>query len=366
MKTIVYAICKNEEKFVRRWMESMREADGVYVLDTGSTDNTVTLLRELGANVQTRTYDTFRFDTARNDSLRRVPADADICVCTDLDEVFRPGWKAALERVWRSGVTRVKYRYVWSHTPSGGEGVVFLADKIHAYGQYVWKHPVHEVLAPLAGVKESFAVTEDIRLEHFPDDTKSRSAYLPLLELSVAEDPSDDRNTHYLGREYMYRGMWQKAIETLKTHLRLPTAVWADERCASMRYIARCHMRMSEYREAEKWLLRAAAEAPHLREPFMDLADLYYQEQDWYGVLYAARRAESIRERALSYISEPDAWGDRPHDLLSVAYYNVGLVKEALAEAVTAHRLNPSEDRIAENVKLLENLCGQKPTANVD
>ena len=38
----------------------------------------------------------------------------------------------------------------------------------------------------------------------------------------------------------MFRGEWQKAIETLARHLTLPSAVWADERCASMRYIARC------------------------------------------------------------------------------------------------------------------------------
>ena len=34
-KVCVYAICKNEAKFARRWMESMREADWVVVLDTG-------------------------------------------------------------------------------------------------------------------------------------------------------------------------------------------------------------------------------------------------------------------------------------------------------------------------------------------
>lgn len=41
MKICVYAIAKNEEQFVDRWMDSMREADWVCVLDTGSTDRTV-------------------------------------------------------------------------------------------------------------------------------------------------------------------------------------------------------------------------------------------------------------------------------------------------------------------------------------
>ena len=51
-KIVVYAICKNEEKFVERWIKSMSEADEIYVLDTGSTDQTVTLLKKFGAKVK--------------------------------------------------------------------------------------------------------------------------------------------------------------------------------------------------------------------------------------------------------------------------------------------------------------------------
>ena len=51
MKIVVYAICKNEEKFVDRWMDSMLEADQVVVLDTGSTDGAAAHLRERGAVV---------------------------------------------------------------------------------------------------------------------------------------------------------------------------------------------------------------------------------------------------------------------------------------------------------------------------
>ena len=50
-KVCVYAISKNEEKFVERWVNSMKEADEIYVLDTGSTDNTASKLKELGVKV---------------------------------------------------------------------------------------------------------------------------------------------------------------------------------------------------------------------------------------------------------------------------------------------------------------------------
>ena len=91
MKIVVYAICKNEEQFVDRWMDSMSEADEVVVLDTGSADTTVEKLRSRGALVTVESISPWRFDTARNRSLELVPPDADICVCTDLDEVFHPG-----------------------------------------------------------------------------------------------------------------------------------------------------------------------------------------------------------------------------------------------------------------------------------
>lgn len=87
-KVCVYAICKNELQFVDRWMESMSEADLIVVTDTGSDDGTVERFREKGAVVYVNEVIPWRFDVARNISLDHVPGDVDICVCTDLDEVF--------------------------------------------------------------------------------------------------------------------------------------------------------------------------------------------------------------------------------------------------------------------------------------
>ena len=68
-KVCVYAICKNEEKFAEKWYNSMKEADEIYVLDTGSTDNTVQILKDLGAHVDVKIISPWRFDVARNESL---------------------------------------------------------------------------------------------------------------------------------------------------------------------------------------------------------------------------------------------------------------------------------------------------------
>ena len=122
MKVVVYAICKNERAFADRWMASMSEADEVYVLDTGSTDGTPQRLEELGAHVTVEAITPWRFDVARNRSLDLVPADADLCVCTDLDEVFQPGWREKVEEAWTPGVDRLLYRYTWNFLPDGRGG----------------------------------------------------------------------------------------------------------------------------------------------------------------------------------------------------------------------------------------------------
>ena len=359
MKIVVYAIAKNESSFVDRWMDFMSEADQVVVLDTGSDDGTAEGLRARGAQVTVEQIIPWRFDRARNRSLELVPEDADVCVCTDLDEVFHPGWRSALEGAWTPETRQASYRYTWSFQPDGSEGVVFWQEKIHARRGFRWVHPVHEVLEWAGeGERGPLALARGVQLDHHPDPQKSRGQYLPLLELSVAEDPEDDRNLHYLGREYLYYGRWDDCIRTLTRHLALPSAVWRDERAASMRYIARAHARKGERDEARDWYLRAAAEAPHLREPWTDLAMLLYENQEWDGVLYATACALKIRERPRTYICEAEAWGSLPHDLRCQAYYHTGRLPQALEEARLALAAAPSDPRLAGNAALLEKMAG--------
>ena len=359
MKIVVYAICKDEVQFVDRWMDSMGEADRVVVLDTGSTDGTVEQLRARGAEVTVETVMPWRFDTARNRSLALVPEDTDICVCTDLDEVFHPGWRALLEASWLPGTGQATYRYTWSFRPDGGEGVVFWYEKVHARKGYRWVHPVHEVLAWTGdGTPGPTVRVDGMQLDHHPDPAKSRAQYLPLLELSVAEAPEDDRNMHYLGREYLFHQRWDDCIRTLEHHLSMPTAIWKDERAASMRYIARAYRRKGEDRTARDWYLRAIAEAPHLREGYVELAYLLYELGEWDGVLYFTGCALAITERPRTYICEAEPWGSLPHDLRAIAFSRTGRDVLALAEARHALALEPDNARLRGNVTLLEERTG--------
>lgn len=352
-RVYVYAICKNESKFAARWMKSMKEADGVYVLDTGSEDGSAALLRALGAEVAEEAISPWRFDTARNRSLALVPKDADICVCTDLDEVFSPGWREQLENAWTPDTRRARYKYVWSFGADGSEGTVFYSDKIHTREDFTWVNPVHEVLRYLPGGEPPAVTVPNMQLNHHPDESKSRAQYLPLLELAVREDPDNDRNMHYLGREYLFRGRWEDCIRTLRRHLALPSATWPDERCASWRYMARAYGALGCGAEQERCLLTAAGEAPYLREPWLDLAQFAYGRQDWETVLCCCARALRITERPRTYIAEAASFGSLPWDLLSIACWQLGLRQRALDAVEQAVALAPGDARLLRNRELM-------------
>ena len=352
-KICVYAISKNEEKFVDRWMDSVGEADFIYVLDTGSTDNTASKLKERGAIVKSMKIDPWRFDVARNESLNMVPDDTDICVCIDLDEVIEPGWRNKLENIWKDGTTKLRYNYNWSFDSNGNPAVNFYIEKIHSRNDYFWTHPVHEVLS-FKGVKEVFITTDLITVNHYPDRNKSRSSYLPLLELSVKECPNDDRNMHYLGREYMYYGKWNESIDTLIKHLNMKNATWRDERCASMRFIARCYTNLERYEEARMWLDKAIEEAPYLRDPFVERALLEYRLENWEMVEKYCLDALKIDKCTKSYINEPFSWDHTIYDLLSLSYYYRGDYDLSYKYVKNALEISPDDERLKNNKIIIE------------
>lgn len=361
LKICVYAISKNESSFVSRWVESMKEADEIYVLDTGSQDDTVEKLERLGVHVIQKEIVPWRFDVARNESLKMVPEDTDICVCTDLDELFDEGWRDVLENLWLSqSITRLRYLYHWSFDEYGNPATTFHINKIHSRVGYIWKHPVHEVLEPENSFFETEVITNEIVLNHYPDKNKSRGSYLPLLEMSILEDPDDDRNMHYLGREYMFYGKWNEAITTLHRYLNLPKATWKDERCASMRFLARCYAYQGFYEEAELWYQKAMKEAPYLREGYLEMAFLKYTLKEYKEAYQYVQDALLISERSSSYINEPFAWDYHVYDLLSILCFQLHYENESLMYAKKAFDMNPNDLRLQKNVEVIQNFLENK------
>lgn len=351
-KICVYAITKNEGKFVDRWMDSMSEADEIIVTDTGSTDDTVEKLRNRGAVVYEEIISPWRFDVARNISLSHVPEDTDIAVCTDLDEVLLPGWRQAIEDAWQPGTTQGNYIFNWSLNDDGTPNMQLTYFKVHARHDYVWTCPVHEYLRYVGKEGEKKVFIDSMVLNHYPDATKSRGSYLPLLEMAVEEDPTGDRMRYYLGREYMFARRWQDCIDTLKIHLSLPTAWWREERCASMRWIARSYFEMGNKDECYRWFYRAIAELPTMRDAYVEFALSAYAGKDWLTVFFAASEALKITEKSHAYINAGYAWDYTPDDLKAIACYWLGMYSISLTHAEKALAMDPENERLRRNVEL--------------
>lgn len=352
VRTCVYTIALNEIKHVDKFMEASSEADVIVVADTGSTDGTVERLRELGAQVYEITQRPWRFDVPRNTSLSLVPADVDICLAIDLDEYLQPGWAAAIDKHWQErggNIQRIAYDYIWNWHADGTADIRFYADKIHHRRGYRWRHPCHETLYWEGSGAETRVTIPELQLQHHADPTKSRGQYLPLLKMSVTEDPHNDRMSHYYARELMFYNQDAEAIEEFKRHLSLPRATWAEERCSSMRYIARCYSRMNNHEEATKWAVKATQEWPHSREPWLELARVTYASRDWNTCLWAITKCLAITHRGMTYISDGACWGHEPYDIGGIAAWNAGFQARAQEYCLQALKLNPRDQRLRNN-----------------
>lgn len=349
----VYAISKNEERFVDRWMDTVGEADEVIVTDTGSEDGTIEKLKARGAKVYVDIISPWRFDEARNRALSHVPEDVDICVSNDLDEVFEKGWREKLESTWTPECTRARYMFTWSYNSDGTPNKQYPMEKIHRRKDFKWVHPVHEVLEYTGIEPEKVTWVKGMVLNHYPDTSKPRSSYLPLLELATEENPQDDRNMFWLGREYMYYGKYDECIATLEMHLKLPSAQWDEERSASYGFMAEAYKAKGDIQQTKRFLYKAIAECPEVREPYLHMARFGYEHNDWLLVYCMVESALRIRKQTGSYLMEPDAWDYHLYDLGAIACYWIGMGDKAIEYADIAVSMEPGDERLKNNSELI-------------
>ncbi len=347
-KVCIYGIAKNEEKFINRFMDSVQDADLVVVGDTGSTDRTVELLRARGAVVHDVHVSPFRFDFARNAVLEKIPDDVDICISVDMDEVLSPGWREALEAAWEPDVTQGLFTYNWSFLPDGSPAIQYWYQKIHARHAYRWIYPAHEILDYIGEGPQKVIKIPGFVLNHYPDPQKSRSFYLDLLQLAVNESPTP-RNLHYLGREFMYAKRFSESIATLQRYLDHPAAVWDEERSASMRFIGRGYQAQKNTAQAIFWFKKAAEETPWLREPYLELALLYYNWQRFAPALFYCEKALEISCKSMEYINELNAWDSTPYDIAAICCYHLKLKEKAISYSEKAIAKAPWDKRLLEN-----------------
>ena len=346
-KVAVYTIALNEEKHVKRWYESAKDADLLVIADTGSTDKTKFLAKSLGIAVTAIDVTPWRFDVARNASLALIPDDYDICIQLDMDEVLPEGWREKIEEAYEQGNHWPIYKHVTRRDEKDNPRNFQHYFKIHPRKGFHWKYPIHEVLVHEPNLTFERKVI-DLEVDHIKDESKSRKSYLDLLEKAVQEEPSDWRMNHYLNREYFYNHDWLKVLQTAY-HCEDIQGGWDVERASTYMWASEAAHHLNMRPLAEEWARKATDAAPHFYEVWHWRAHIAHLHGKWDECLdFSRRRLTLVRQN--HHLVKPEVWEWWGYDLIALSSYKKGLHEDAFFYGETAFFANSGNQRLRRNL----------------
>ena len=125
-----------------------------------------------------------------------------------------------------------------------------------------------------------------------------------------------------------------------------------------MRWIAASYKHLGEIQQAYGWYYRAIAEAPHMRDPYVECAQMAYALHHWPAAFYMTQEALKIKQKSPTYVNMGYAWDYTPDDLCSIACYWLGMYESALLHARAALSFSPDDKRLQNNLKIVEEMVG--------
>lgn len=219
-------IVKNEERNLGRCLESVRGlADELIVVDTGSTDATVRVAADYGAQVAPFDFTTVDFAAARNLGLGR--ARGRWILVLDADETLDPASAreikhlTALEENLGYFLERHNHASDSNTVPRDYVVRLFLNRPGHRYRGRVHETIDAAILAGGGGLRKS-----GIRIDHtFASDKDARRQknhwYIKILKEEIAADPTDDSRLDFLAAEYHQLEMFDEAAAVAEHIARL-------------------------------------------------------------------------------------------------------------------------------------------------
>jgi tetratricopeptide (TPR) repeat protein len=355
LKIAVYAIAKNEQHNVAEWLESVADADGVFVLDTGSKDKTIELLREGGATVNHMSGGKpFRFDLARNEAMNRVPEDFDVLVSLDFDERLSPDWRKVIEEQFDAETDCANYTLVYSFTDDGQILMSYPRMAVHRRNSATWQYAVHELLIPHQGALRK---TLDMYAVHY-GEAKPAGHYLDLLKTCHEERPNDPRPLGYLAREYYGMGNFQMAVPLYKRYVQIeqyPPVL--SEACIRL-----AHMH-TDFVSQEWWLRQAIQSCNDMREPYCEMALFYFRNEMWEHCVTAVKSAARIPRPDYNAIYRDEYYSDTwVYHMLMAAYQQDGNYRRALQmrdSLVHAYAGQPIPASATQDILILQNAVNE-------
>lgn len=364
-KVCVYAICKNEKKFVEQFLNAAAEADYIVVLDTGSDDGTYEALKADSrvTRVEQKVITPWRFDVARNESMKLIPEDANICVSIDFDEFYEPGWAAILREKWDdSKHYMAHYRYAWNHDEQGNPIKVFTYEKIHSRNDWTWEYPVHETLTPFgAPIDESRILNlmdENVYLHHFQDREKARSSYLPLVELRAEEHPDDIQTLIHLVHEYLYNQRYEECCDLVDRMLiQFNSELSQRPDLVNSLYLFKGDSQFAreEFVEAIDTYRKAIDVEPSFTEPYVAIGQVYSCNKMYSEAIEAYEAALVNSSRYFTWFRRDESYKDEQiYDVLACCYACVGDYMNAFVNIHKALFFDKTNARYLQNLTFIE------------
>lgn len=360
-KICIYAICKNEMNFINKWLDSMDEADYVVILDTGSTDGTYEFLLKDSrvTRVEQKIINPWRFDVARNESMKLIPEDANILVSVDIDELFDPGWADVLRVNWDNSKHKLAwYKYAWRHDEAGNPIKVFRYEKIHSRDNWKWIYPIHENLTYTGEqltIENVLDVFDMVYLHHYMDDSKSRGSYLELLELRKKEWPNELQTSIYLIQEYLHSNEFLKCLQEGEEALeKFKDVINDDVKSSVYLFMGDSCQGLNLIEFAQHAYKKAIEFGPKYVEQYVALATIALNKNQY-------QEAISILQDCLTNATQYYVFFTRGvqcseltiYDLLSVAYFNFGDLDNAFLYISKALMLQPENEQLKNNYKII-------------
>lgn len=347
LKLTSYAICKNEVDNVEKWLKGFGQADYVCVLDTGSTDGTWEKLQECQKQypnliIKQKIINPWRFDVARNESMKLIPQDSVIQFMADLDEEIRTeNWVQLIKDKWDPMFSRGMYNY---HRDVGPGDIIQRTIKeyrIHSREWTHWENIVHECLVTDAEERRFYQDTcTEINIEvwHFPKSTKEVD-YSELCEEDLKEHPENSLMELQLAIEYQIREQNDLALKHFQNLIDHPGTLQLFE-------VARCFSGAGEiyqktgnidlaknlYREGR--LLDAS-----FSDNYMRAVELYFNEQNYNAAITLCKEAlKNCPEAYWCSIYDMNAY--YVYKILGLSYYLINNKELSICYLTIANQKN--------------------------
>lgn len=280
MNVTLYAICRNEEKNVQKFLSNTKKFTDVVVVDTGSTDNTVNLLREAGIKVyeHPQKREEFDFSLARNQALSYVTTDWAFSLDFNEDiSDFEPEGFSPIENEF----TNLKHL----RFDDKGENNITQSDEVHVRlhrtKSYEWVNAVHEVpkFIPTKEYPVESSVETSIKITKKINKTLAKEIF--YFNICEREYKKDQKNSYYIWfifNHYFEVKNSVKALEFGQEYLDLSKPYFDTFRVLVFIKCSICLFNLKNYNQAANYAFHALSEAMNLGEPYLSRAFIYLNE----------------------------------------------------------------------------------------